>query len=94
MEQRYELTDGSYNFAIVNGKLQTIHNYTYSSGLPGWKDKKFKILAENCNLPAHQYPFDHHGKEKNDTIIISEDGLVMFTQKRFLKPTPCPYCGR
>jgi len=85
--KKYRLRDRSYSIDVnLNGGKDNVSWEVVSR-------MAFTILAFKQGLPGS--PSWDGGERRSDVIVLREDGVVTFTQMRFLREIPtCPHCGK
>lgn len=73
----YYVCDGSYSLSIKDGTLRHV-----SIAFPPLR-KPVRIIAQDLTLPGQ---VQHHTEHRNDCIIEDIDGMISFTQRKYLRP--------
>lgn len=76
-EQYYRITSSQNALSPNYSESQTVLRLMTLREL---QEHKFKILATDCKLPSLAV------YSNNDTLVQSDDGLIIFTRQEFLDP--------
>lgn len=86
--KRVSICDGSYAVSL-NKEGSFYHPYVAYRGSDEYRSS-WLVIAEHCRLPTgnghHQdMNYDLRDQPFNDIILRSDDGLIVFSQARFVK---------